>query len=94
MPPELTDTKPSTAPSIVFWFKYLLSVYTILMILISALDGKLTAEEIQNGGVVIGIWATSGESNKEKEEEIDKELDEISDKLDKLLEGENESKEK
>jgi hypothetical protein len=94
MPPQLTDTKLSTAPSVVFWFKYLLSVYTVLMILSSSLDGKLTAEEIQNGGVVVGIWATSGEGNKEKEEEIDKELDEISDKLDKLIEENHDSKEK
>jgi hypothetical protein len=94
MPPELPATKPNTAPSIVFWFKYLLSVYTVVMIAVSSMDGKLSAEEIQNGGVVIGVWATSGDGNKEKEEEIDKELDEISDKLDKILKENDGPKEK
>jgi hypothetical protein len=94
MTPELADTKSKSSSRIVFWFKYLLSVYTVVMILTSSLDGKLTAEEIQNGGVVVGIWATSGEDNKEKDEEIDRELDEISDKLDELIKERDETKEK
>jgi hypothetical protein len=83
--PEFINEKTKKASGVAFWFKYFLSIYVVTLTIASSLDGKLSTEEIQNGAIIIGIWATSEGKEKEKEKELEEEIDEISDKVDILL---------
>lgn len=61
-PPTMSEIRPirkkkSNINEVIFWFKYLLTVFVASSTLLSSLDGKLTTEEIENAGIVLGVWA-------------------------------------
>lgn len=72
IPPIEVRLLPQKIPkpaAITFWFKYLLTIYVASSTLFSALNGGLKVHEVQNAGIVIGIWTANPKKEKRTKNE-------------------------
>lgn len=62
---------PVKPAALIFWFKYIVTVYVCTTTMVSAVDLVLTTDEIENVAIVSGLWMGGGGKKKQKEDEQD-----------------------